>query len=356
MAGFAEQPTSSASGIRRASQAVRHSAATSRFLTVLALLIALFVYFSVTQSAFLTSANIDNLLTSVSILFVVSIGMTFVMLAGGFDISLGSLLALSGIVLGKLLVETGLPVGVAVIATLAAGALIGGAVNGFLIGRMGLSFLVVTLGTLTLFRGVLNLWSDAKTISISSPFLDSLAFGKFLGLPIPVWIMIGVFVVASYVLRQTFFGRDIYAVGGSPDAARLSGINVPRTTIAVYAIAGLLAALGGVIQDARIGAASPLVGDTIVFDAAAAVLLGGTSFAGGLGGVTGTVVGVLFLGTLQNGLAVAGVQSFWQQVVTGAILIVAITLDKVQREGWSSLNLRSTRKRGPKHGRGSSEG
>jgi ribose/xylose/arabinose/galactoside ABC-type transport system permease subunit len=146
--------------------------------------------------------------------------------------------------------------------------------------------------------------------------------------------------ITQWVLRSTYFGRDVYAVGGNRDAARLSGINVGRTIMAVYAIAGLLAALGGVIQVARIGAASPLVGGTIVFDAAAAVLLGGTSFAGGIGGMTGTVVGVLFLGVLQNGLSVAGVQSFWQQVITGVILIAAVLIDQVKRQGWASVGLR----------------
>lgn len=321
----------------------RRTAGNTRFLGVLILLIALFVFFSLTQERFFTSANLDNLLTSVAILFVVSIGLTFTLLSGGFDLSIGSLLALSGIMLGQLMTETGLPVGLAVIAVLAAGALLGGGINGVLIGRIGLSFLVVTLGTLILFRGALNLWSDARTTQVTSPFLDSLAFDKFLGLPIPVWIMAGVFLVALYLLRSTYFGRDVYAVGGNPEAARLSGIKLPRTIIIVYAISGLLAALGGVLQVARVGAASPLVGEVVIFDAAAAVLIGGTSLGGGVGGVTGTMVGVLFLGVLQNGLAVAGVQSFWQQVITGAILILAVLIDQVQREGWASIGVSRTR-------------
>jgi ribose/xylose/arabinose/galactoside ABC-type transport system permease subunit/non-ribosomal peptide synthetase component E (peptide arylation enzyme) len=319
----------------RAGRAARES----RYLAVLVLLVGLFVLFSLTQDAFFTSGNINNLLTSVSILFVVSIGLTFVMLAGGFDLSLGSIVALTGILLGKLVADSEMPAPLAAALTLAGGAALGGMVNGFFIGRLGLSFLVITLGSSVLFRGVLNLWSEARTTPVTSPFLDGLAFNTFLGLPIPVWIMLGVFLVAFYALRRTYFGRDVYAVGGNADAARLSGVNVSRTVVAVYAIAGLLSALGGIIQVSRVGAASPLVGDTIIFDAAAAVLLGGTSFAGGVGGVTGTMIGVLFLGVLQNGLAVSGVQSFWQQVITGAILIAIITLDRVQREGLQSLGL-----------------
>lgn len=320
------------------------AAAAQRFFAVLVLLVVLLVAFSVSQDRFFTEANIEALLTSASILWLVAIGLTFVMLAGGFDLSVGSMLALSGIALGAFVNDVGMPTGAAIVATLAFGAVLGGSVNGVLIGRFGLSFLVVTLGTLILFRGVVNLWSDTKTTQVLSSLLDSMAFDEFLEIPIPVWIMAGTLLVALYVQRSTYFGRDVYAVGGNQEAARLSGIKVARTIIAVYAIAGMMAAFGGVLQTARIGASSPLVGEAVLFDAAAAVLLGGTSFAGGIGGVGGTAVGVLFLATLQNGLSVAGVQSFWQQIITGAILLVAILLDRIQREGLSSIGVRIGRR------------
>ena len=307
-----------------------------RFFAVLVLFVALFVVFTLTQERFATSANIKALLTSAAILWVVAIGLTFVMLAGGFDLSVGSMLALTSIGLGAFVNDWGLPAVVAVLAALALGAALG-AFNGILVGKLGLSFLVVTLGTLILYRGFVNLWSDTRTEQVLSSFLDSLAFDSFLGLPYPVWLMAGTFLVALYVQRSTYFGRDVYAVGGNADAARLSGIKVGRTIIAVYAISGLLAGVGGVLQTARIGAASPQVGEAVLFDAAAAVLLGGTSFAGGIGGVGGTAVGVLFLATLQNGLSVAGIASYWQQMVTGGILLVAVLLDRIQREGGAAL-------------------
>ena len=316
-----------------------------RFFAVLVLFAALFVVFTLTQERFATSANIKALLTSAAILWVVAIGLTFVMLAGGFDLSVGSMLALTSIGLGAFVNDWGLPAVVAVLAALALGAALG-AFNGILVGKLGLSFLVVTLGTLILFRGFVNLWSDTRTEQVLSSFLDSLAFDSFLGLPYPVWLMAGTFLVALYVQRSTYFGRDVYAVGGNADAARLSGINVARTIIAVYAISGLLAGVGGVLQTARIGAASPQVGEAVLFDAAAAVLLGGTSFAGGIGGVGGTAVGVLFLATLQNGLSVAGIASYWQQIVTGGILLVAVLLDRVQREGGAALLRRAGWRRG----------
>ena len=203
--------------------------------------------------------------------------------------------------------------------------------NGVLIGRLGLSFFVVTLGTLSIYRGLVNIWSNTETTYITSGFVDSIAFDKLLGIAYPIWIMVATYLVALVVLHWTYFGRDVYAVGGNITAARLSGINVARTLIMVYAIAGLCAGIGGVIQAGRLGAASPLVGDATPLDAAAAVLLGGTSFLGGVGGVTGTAVGVLFIGTLQNGLSISGVSSFWQQLVTGVILILAIAIDLLQQ-------------------------
>lgn len=347
MSSETEAPIAAASKSASATSNIRgvgRRMSDKRFLAVLVLLVALFVYFSVSQAQFLTKANIDDLLSSVSILWVLAMGLTFVMLAGGFDLSVGAILTLSGIMLGSFFVDSHMPALVAVLLTMLCGAGLG-LVNGFFIGRVGLPFLVVTLGTYALYGGVLNLWSSGHTTPIVASFFDNLAFGSFLGVLILVWIMAATMLIAWYVLRQTYFGRDVYAVGGNSDAARLSGVHVSRTLMAVYAIAGLMAALGGVIQAARIGAASPLVGGTILFDATAAVLLGGTSFSGGVGGVGGTALGVLFLGVLQNGLSVAAVQSFWQQVITGVILITVVLLDKLQREGGATFLSRGWRRK-----------
>jgi ribose/xylose/arabinose/galactoside ABC-type transport system permease subunit len=330
------------SGTARASSA----AFRQRFLAVLVLLIAVFIFFSLTQQRFLTSGNIDALLTGGSILWMVAIGLTFVMLTGGFDLSLGSLLALAGIAMGTFVTQWGIPVGLAIVMTIAFGALVGGLGNGFLIGKVQLPFLVVTLGTLTLYSGLVNLWSAEVTTEVNSSTLTALAFNNALGVPVSVWIMIAVWLIALYVQRSTYFGRDVYAVGGSADAAQLSGVRVFRTLIAVYAIAGALAGVAGVLQVARIGAASPQVGGTVIFDAAAAVLLGGTSFAGGVGGVGGTAIGVLFLATLQDGLSVSGVADFWQQIISGGILIVVVTLDRLQRGGRVNVGFRRLARRG----------
>jgi ribose transport system permease protein len=306
-------------------------AASSRYVAVLVLLTGIWIFFASTEPKFLIGANIENLLTSVSILWVVSMGMTFVVLTGGIDLSVGAIVAMSGLVLSKLFNGVGVPSLLAVVLTLAFGALIGASVNGTLIGKAGLSFFVVTLGTASLYQGIVSIWSETKTTYIDAKLIDDIGFGTIVGVATPIWIMVVVFLTGFVVLRWTYFGRDVYAVGGNADAARLSGINVTRTLVAVYAIVGLCAALGGIIQAGRLGASSPIVGADIPLAAAAAVLLGGTSFAGGVGGVTGTAVGVLFIGTLQNGLAIRGVSSFWQQVVTGAILVLAVGIDRIQQ-------------------------
>jgi ribose transport system permease protein len=303
----------------------------NQFVGVLGLLVCLFVVFSIVEPRFFTAANIRVMLTGVAILWMISLGLTVVMLTGGFDLSLGSMLGLSGFVFVGFYVKLGMPALLAVLLTVIVGTILGGAINGFLIGKVGLPFLVVTIGSLSLFQGITYLVSNGQTTSLTSSLLDSIGFGTKLGVPITVWIMIGALIVLLFVLRRTYFGRDVYATGGNPRAARLAGVNVTRTLIAAYAIAGGLVALAGVLQSAFISAASPVGGSTIIFDATAAVLLGGTVLGGGVGGVGGTVVGVLFLGVLQNGLSLAGLASAWQQVISGVIVIVAVLSQQVQR-------------------------
>jgi ribose transport system permease protein len=194
-----------------------------------------------------------------------------------------------------------------------------------LVGRLSLSVFVVTLASMTALTGVVQLWSGSASFFVTSPFFLGLGTNSFLGLPIPVWCMIITFVVALYVERRTYFGRDVYAVGGSIVAAQLSGIRTARTLIAVYAIMGGAAALGGAIAVGRIGAATPQVDNTLALQAIAAALLGGTALTGGLGSVLGTALGVLFIGGLGNLLSISGVPQAWQQVLTGLILVIAVS-------------------------------
>jgi ribose transport system permease protein len=303
----------------------------NQFVGVLGLLVCLFTAFSITEPRFFSAANMRVMLTGVGILWLIALGLTVVMLTGGFDLSLGSMLGFSGFVFVGFYVKLGLPALLAVFLTMIVGTILGGAVNGFLIGKVGLPFLVVTIGTLSLYQGITFLISNGQTTSLTSSLLDTIGFGTKLGVPVTVWIMIGALIVLMFVLHRTYFGRDVYATGGNATAARLAGVDVTRTTIAAYAIAGALVALAGVLQDAFISAASPAGGGTVIFDATAAVLLGGTVLGGGVGGVGGTVVGVLFLGVLQNGLSLAGLASAWQQVISGVIVILAVLSQQLQR-------------------------
>ncbi len=297
--------------------------ATRRFRPVLAITVVLFAVFASTQKGFLTSANVENLLTAVSVLWVVAMGMTFVLLTAGADLSVGAVAALTGIFFAKV-VAAGVPGWPAVLLTCLFGVLVGAVINGLLVGRLALSFFVVTLASMIALTGVVNLWSATQSFTVSSSVPAELGVNAYLGLPTPIWIMIGSFLICLYIQRWTFFGRDVYAVGGSPVAARLSGIRVSRTIVGVYALSALCATIGSLVTVGRIGVAAPNVDPNLPLQAIAAVLLGGTSLAGGVGGVGGTALGVLFIGTLQNGLSIAGVPSFWQQVVTGLILVLAV--------------------------------
>ncbi len=255
-------------------------------------------------------------------------GMTLVLITAGADLSVAPVGALIGILLAKL-IGAGVPAWLGIIVSLVAGSAIGAFINGVLIGRLGVSFFVVTLATMTGFTGIVNLWSNTESIPVNSPAILDLAVTRFLGLSGPVYIMIILFAVTLFIQQRTFFGRDVYAVGGSLTAARLSGIRVPRTIMLVYGFSGFCAAIGGIVAISRIGVASPQVDNNLPLQAIAAVLLGGTLLSGGVGGVIGTAMGVLFIGVLSNGLSISGVPSFWQQIVTGVILIVAVLGDRI---------------------------
>lgn len=328
-----DEPTGSApAGTGGANVAQRAFAATRHFRPVLVLVILLLVYFSLDQGVFLTSSNIENLLTGVSVLWVVALGMTFLLLTGGADLSVGAIASIAGIFAAKLL-SLGVPGLPVVILAVLFGALIGAFVNGFFVGTLNLSFFVVTLASMITLTGVVNIWSGTQSYFVNSPLINRIGVMNTLGLPTAIWIMIVTFVIALYVQHRTYWARDVYAIGGSLVAARLSGIRTSLILTSVYALSGACAALGGIITIGRIGAATPQPDPNLPLQAIAAVLLGGTSLLGGQGGVGGTALGVLFIGTLQNGLSLSGVSSFWQQVITGIILVAAVLGDRITVSG-----------------------
>ncbi len=301
---------------------------TRQFRPVLVLLVVLVIALLLTQPSFHSGSNLQNLLAGVSVLWVVSLGMTFALLTAGADLSVGAIATLSGVTLAELM-QHGLPGYLAMPVVVVAAAALGAAVNGVLIGYARVSFFVVTLASMTALTGFVNLWTGGESAFVKDRSVTAIGAYAIAGLSIPAWIMIISMVIALWLQRQTYFGRDVYAVGGSLIASRLSGVRGGRTLALVYALCAGCAAIGGIIAVGRIGVAVPNVDGNLALQSIAAVLLGGTSLMGGIGGVGGTVLGVLFIGTLQNGLSLAGLPSFWQQVVTGVILVIAVLSDRI---------------------------
>jgi ribose transport system permease protein len=298
---------------------------------VAVMLLALILFLWLTESTFATSDNIVNLLETNASLLIVAVGLTFVMLARGFDLSLGGMLALTGVLVAQF-VGSGFGIGFAMTLALVL-ALAGGlGLNGLLIAGVRLPFLVVTLGTASLFRGVALVLTDGTTRPLfDQPFLVSLGTERVLGVPWSVIIAFVVLVIAMLVLRYTGYGRMVYAVGGNEEAARIAGIPVAAVRFSVYGIAAVLAGLAGVLEAARLTSAAPTAATGIELTAAAAVLLGGTRFTGGRGAMLGTLLGVLFLGVLANGITLAEIEAYWQSIVAGIVVIAALLLDRVAR-------------------------
>jgi ribose transport system permease protein len=308
-----------------------------RFQSLIALAV-MFVALSFASSKFLTVDNGLNVLRQISINLCLSIGMTLVILSGGIDLSVGSVLALSGAVAAGFLKSgcTMPALGVmlqftlfgAILTSLAVGLLFG-AFNGLVITRFRLPPFVATLGTLSIARGFTQLWTKGYPITGLGPGFDFLGSGHFLGVPMPVWISAMLVLLFSVVTRQTVFGRYLYAMGGNEQAARLSGINLNRTKVSVYALGGLMAGVAGLLLTARLDSATPSAGIGYELDSIAAVVIGGTSLSGGRGSILGTVLGCLIIGILNNGLVLLNVLPFWQQVIKGFVILAAVALDRV---------------------------
>jgi ribose transport system permease protein len=294
-------------------------------------LVILCVTASLISPFFLNKINLLNVLRQVSLFGVVAVGMTFVILTRGIDLSVGSIVAVVG-VLGATLLAGGTPIPIAMIAGLAAGTLMG-AVNGLGTTVGNVPPFIMTLGTMVMGRGVALIISDGGTVNMGAAAdrFFWLGGGFFYGIPVPIWVFAAVCIVGYVVLRFTPFGRQIYAVGSNEEAARLSGINVGLTIFSVYAISGFLAALGGLLFLSRLSVGDPNSGLGLELEAITIVVIGGTSLFGGEGGIGGTVIGAVILAVLANILNLVGVSPFSQQVVTGAIIIFAVLLETGKR-------------------------
>jgi len=307
-------------------------------------LVLLLVVFSLLSPAFLTAGNLVILAKHVAINALLSVGMTFVILSGGIDLSVGSIAGLAGMVAGLLLHE-GLvlkPLGVIVYFTagpviliaLLVGALMG-AINGLAVTRLRVAPFIATLGMLYVARGAALLISDGATFpnlqgsaELGNTGFTFLGSGAILGLPTPIWLMIFLGALGAFVAGRTPFGRQVYAIGGNERAAALAGVRVDLVKWMVYVISGVCAALAGLVIAAQLAAAHPATGETFELNAIAAVVLGGTSLSGGRGGVGGTLIGAFVIGVLSDGLILLGVSEFWQIVIKGFVIVVAVVIDQ----------------------------
>lgn len=288
----------------------------------------LFITLSITSESFLTTTNIINILRQVSIIGIVSIGMSFVIMTGGIDLSIGSIMALSAVVATSFAkVDSSYSLFIPVIVGIMVG-LACGLTNGILVAKWRVSPFIATLGMMTAARGLAMVYTEGRPVIGLSDSYNSIGSGSFLNLPIPIIIFVAIVLIGTFLLNFTVFGRYVFATGGNEQAAKLSGIRVTSIQIGVYAIAGILAGVGGMILSSRIMSGSPVLGQGYELDAIAAVVIGGTSLLGGVGSIMGTVVGVLIIGVMNNGLDLLNVSSYYQQILKGAIIVIAILLDK----------------------------
>ena len=298
-------------------------------LGIVIALLALAAVLAVLKPHFLSAANLTNVVRQVSINGILAVGVTVVLLTGGVDLSLGSLVAVTGVVAAHLAHPGEYPLAVPVAAGILAGAACG-SVNGAVVTRCGVPSFIATLGMMTAARGLALVLSDGRPVSNMSPALTRLA-GDVAGIPVPALILAAVAAAVAWSLRNLRWGRYLYAVGGNELAARAAGIRVQVVKVAAYVLCGALSGLAGVVLAARITTGQPNAGAGYELDAIAAVVIGGTRLSGGVGGVGGTLLGVLLMGVIGNGLDLLNVPSYYQQIVKGVIIIGAVWLDRRRR-------------------------
>lgn len=299
------------------------------FGTVL-MLIILMAVFTVLSPIFLSGGNITNILIQSGTNAIISVGMTYVIISGNTDLSVGAILALASCMGASFMVDTGNAVlGIAV--ALLAGTVLG-MVNGFLIAYLKFQPFIVTLSTMWLFRGLAYLYTGGQAVTGLPKAMTSLALGSILYIPNIVWIIVIVYVICYVVLNKTTMGRKVCAVGDNSESARLSGINVKRVTLATFTLSGFCSALSGVIYMARLNSGQPIAGQSYEMYAIAAAVIGGASFTkGGIGSMGGTLVGAIFIAVLNNGLTLLNVNTYWQQVCMGIVVLLAVGLDRFRK-------------------------
>ena len=291
-------------------------------------LIVLIIFVSVLSPSFLSLTNLMNLMRQVSTNALIAFGMTFVIITGGIDLSVGSTLALSSAIMAGMIVN-GIDPLIAMTVSLIAGFILG-AVNGLLITKGKLVPFIATLATMTIYRGATLVLTDGKPITgLDETFIfQFMGRGYFFGIPFPIVITLVVFALLFVLLHKMSFGRKTFAIGGNEKASFIAGVKSNKIKIFVYSISGVLASLAGIILTSRLNSAQPTAGESYEMDAIASVVLGGTSMSGGKGRIFGTLIGALIIGTLNNGLNLLGVSTFYQQIVKGIVIIIAVLIDR----------------------------
>jgi ribose transport system permease protein len=304
-------------------------------------LFALCLVIGILSDKFMTSSNLWNVLRQISVNICISVGMTLVVLMAGIDLSVGSVLAFSSAVCAGLLSKgisipsLDLFIGFTVLGGVLVALLVGllmGLFNGWVITKFSLPPFVATLAMLTIARGATMLYTQGIPISNLGTSFEFIGSGWFLGIPVPVWISLLVVLSVIFITNKTTFGRYIYAIGGNERAAFLSGINIKAVKLAVYGISGMMAAVGGILVTSRLNSAQPNAGASYELDSIAAVVIGGTSLSGGIGTIAGTVIGATIIGVLNNGLILLNVSPFWQQVVKGLVILLAVIIDQKSKK------------------------
>ena len=299
-------------------------------LTMMAAIVVVFIIFTALNRNFFTLTNIVNILVAGSLVGLVAIGHTYLIIAAQNDLSPGAVVAFSG-VLAALLSQAGLPFGVVCIITLISGAIIG-IFNAFMVNKIKLDPFIATLVTQSVIRGFAYIICDGKPVSITDNTYLLVGKLRIFGVPLSVWIMIIFIVIFGIILAKTTFGKNIYAIGGNKDAARLAGLNPQRIILICFILMGVLCAIGGIIFSSRMNSGQPAANVNLEFDAITAVILGGVSFMGGVGGMGGTILGIVLIQSFNTGLTMVNVPSFWQYVARGALLLFALTTDYIRKQ------------------------
>ncbi len=294
------------------------------------LLVVVFGFFSLAAPGFLTFKNVINILRQVSMFGIVVVGVSMVMIGGGMDLSVGAQMAVDGMLLGVMLTQMNLPIWLSVVITVAVGCCLG-AFNGMVAVKLHIAPIIVTLGSMLMLQGIAYLITGGYPITGMPDAFKYIGQGYVAGvIPVPVIVFVVFILFGTVVMNKTYLGRSIYALGGNKEAARLAGIHVEKLTVMVYTFSGFCAAIAALIMVARTNASQPGAGSSYSFDCMTAACLGGISIAGGEGKISGTVIGVIILGMLDNGLLQMSINTNWQSVIKGAILLVAVAIDCYQ--------------------------